>query len=328
MARTRRKIVSGKVYEIIPRISNKLPLIPYQIINLIIKSALARTQRDDKLSLCHYLWMSNHGHLIVVAQDPQQCINFYQELQKKITESLKRLTGLEQLNLWDGSPVVAEILDIEKAIDKIAYIYANPCSANLVDTVTQYPGVSSYYVFDSIENTTECAVTNEVPWIRLNTIERLSTLKPSRKQDKACTNKLIEKSTVKHDLTLEPNTWMRSFGIETAEEVANVNKRIIERIKEKEQAARDKRVLEKKSVLGVNRLLQQAILTPCISKKKERRVFFYSSIKELRISFLAEFREFVSRCNECYQLLKKGVLADWPPGAFRPPAPPLACAIA
>lgn len=328
MPRARRKIVSGKMYEVILRVSDQLPFIPYETINLMIESTIARAQRDDKVTLCHHTWMANHPHLIVVAHDPQQCSNFYQEVQKKITESLKRLLGFESLNLWDGSPAVAQILDVEKAIDKIAYGYANPSAANLVDSIKEYPGVSSYYLFESIDNTLGCKISRETPWLRLNTFTPLNTRTPSRVQDRAYAEALKGKASKRHDLTLEPNAWMRSFGIEDSEEIASINKRIIERIEQKEQEARDIRNLERKSVLGVKKLLKQAILMPCKSKKRERRVFFHSSIKELRLIFLEEYREFVSECARCYALLKRGVHANWPPGAFRPPAPPLASAIA
>ncbi len=121
---------------------------------------------------------------------------------------------------------------------------------------------------------------------------------------------------------------MRSFGITSDAEVAEVNTRIFDAIKRREQEARDKRRLENKTVLGALRLKRIPILSECKSAKRERRIFFHASTKELRFAFLAAFKDFTNQCRRCYELLKRGILGEWPPGAFRPPAGPLASAIA
>ena len=60
VARTRRQIISGRPYELILRVSNKLPFVALELVDLILKSALARAQRDNKVIICHHLWMGNH----------------------------------------------------------------------------------------------------------------------------------------------------------------------------------------------------------------------------------------------------------------------------
>ena len=72
-------------------------------------------------------------------------MKFYGEIQKRITDMLKRLLGLEYLEIWEGEPTVAEILDLEKAIERIAYFYANPAQDKLVDSIEEFPGFSSWY---------------------------------------------------------------------------------------------------------------------------------------------------------------------------------------
>lgn len=320
-------IIAGKPYELIMRVSNKVPFVALETIRILIESSIARAQRDSKVTICHYLWMGNHPHIILVPNDAQQCVNFYQELQKKITESFKRLTGLKSLRLWDGSAVLSEILDIDKAIDKIAYAYANPSAANLVDRIEEYPGLSTYNAFQSIENTLEASSEVEVPWIRLPSIEPLTSLKLSDYEDRQYANKLRELSTKKHPIKVSPNAWMKAFGIHKAEDVATINSLVFDAIRAKEELARDKRINDNKSVLGARLLKRVRILSECKSKEKERRILFHASTKELRRAFLEKYKEFVAVCRSCYRLLKKGILAEWPPGAFRPPAPPLASAI-
>lgn len=128
MPRRRRRIKSKGCYELCFRAREGLPLVAYDLIELIIGSAVSRTQRDDKVTLCHDLWNGSHAHIIVVTKDSSQCTRFYGEIQKRITDSIKRLLGLHYLDLWEGTAMVAEIADEEAAIERIAYLYANKSS--------------------------------------------------------------------------------------------------------------------------------------------------------------------------------------------------------
>ena len=100
MSRRRRMIKSKSCYELCFRAREGLPLVAYKVIRLIIGSAIARTQRDEKVILCHDIWNGSHPHIIVVTRDSEQCTKFYGEVQKRITDSLKRLLDLDYLDLW------------------------------------------------------------------------------------------------------------------------------------------------------------------------------------------------------------------------------------
>ncbi len=80
MPRNRRQIKSNTCYEICFRAKSTLPLVAYRVIALIIQSAIARTQRDDKVILCHHIWNGSHPHIIAVSKDAQQFVNFYSEI--------------------------------------------------------------------------------------------------------------------------------------------------------------------------------------------------------------------------------------------------------
>jgi REP element-mobilizing transposase RayT len=47
-------------------------------------------QRDEKVELNAYFWMSNHPHIIVRVKDTQAATRFYGEIKKQLTEALKR----------------------------------------------------------------------------------------------------------------------------------------------------------------------------------------------------------------------------------------------
>jgi hypothetical protein len=327
MPRTRRYFPSKQFYEVIFRARQGLPLPTLKIIELLILSALARTQRDNKVVICHHMWMGNHAHIGCIPYDVEAFVAFYQELQKKITDSLKQLLGLTHLQIWQGEPVVAIIRDPQAALDKIAYWYANPARANLVDTISDYPGTSSWKDFQQCTSSVDAVVTREVPWIRLLAISKLPSPKLTERQDSFITEKLKTTATKTHTLTLRPNAWMELFGITEPEEVVKWNERVKVALSEKEEAARTLREKDKKSVAGANRLKQQKILREYTPKrsKDERRVVVISSQKELRMEFIATVRRISEICAALYQRWKAGDFSvTWPPGVFRPSSPPIA----
>ena len=92
--------------------------------------------------LCGYVVMGNHLHIIVVCHRDEEAITkFHMELKKKLNETIKALLNEPHLLLWDGQTSVIQILDLGKAIERIAYCYANPANAHLTDTIEKYPGL-------------------------------------------------------------------------------------------------------------------------------------------------------------------------------------------
>lgn len=314
MPRTRRYIQAGRPHELILRVREGLPFRPGPLINTLLEGIIARTQRDHKVTLCHYLWMSNHVHIILIPHCPRSCVNFYQEIQKKITDTFKRLLGKKRLCLWEGDPVLAQILDLDKAIDRVAYLYANPARANIVETIGDYQGASSWNRFSKSGKTTT------VPWVRLPALPKLPTLNLNKRTESDILSELLTEETQYHHLTLKPEALGQVFG--TSKDIKD---RILNKIKEKEQVAALTRKATKKT-LGFNSSRKQMIFSSYYPKKKpgERRIFVLSSDKWLRISFILSLKEFCAKCTHCYELLlKRAKTIDWPTEAFRPYAPPL-----
>ena len=147
--RRKRYIRSGKVYSLTFRVREGLPFVCNKTVNLLIESAVARSQRDNKVSLCHDLWMTNHAHLIAVFYDMNQATKFYMEIKKKVTDYYKKLLGLKKLRLWEEDDSVCEILDLYAAMKQIAYLYSNPATANLVSSIDEYRLVNSWVAFNA-----------------------------------------------------------------------------------------------------------------------------------------------------------------------------------
>lgn len=325
MPRARRRIISGKCYELCFRAKSSLPFVPYKVIAFLLSAILARVQRDFKLTLCHDIWNGSHAHIIIVAKNAEQCVRFYMEVQKKITDALKRLLGIDYLTLWEGRPMVAEIGDLAAAKERIAYLYANPAQDNLVDCIEQFPGYSSWSIFKQCYNSLAAKDTKSFPWVRLPSIRAASSPILSDSEDKALVRLLKMKNKAQfHELIREPNAWMECFGIDSDEEAAKINEDIVEEIQANEAEARKNRADEKKNLMGLSKLCSQPILKEHAPKKRGRKIFIITTIKEIRIRVILEFREFCNLCRNCYEQCIAGkTLVSWPLEAFRPPLPPI-----
>jgi len=267
MSRRRRMIMSNTCYEICFRARSSLPFVAYKVIRLIIGAALARTQRDDKLVICHDLWNGSHVHMIVVAKDCQMFVKFYDEIQKKITDALKRLLGLSYLNIWEGYPMVAEIGTLDDAKDRIAYLYANPGQDNLVESIEQFPGYSSWSDFLGASNKLSSQTVETFPWIRLPSIPKLHSDVLTPSQDRNLVRVITKANKKKHELVRYPNAWMEYYGVESDKEVEEINKQIIELVRAKELKAREDRKLLNRTVMGRDKLCCQQILKRFLSSQ-------------------------------------------------------------
>lgn len=321
MPRRRRYIRSNAPYEICLRAKAGFPFPAWLLMLLLLSSALARTQRDLKVVVCHYIWLNNHLHLILIARDPAQCAKFIMELKKKITDYVKRLTGKNFLNLWEDGSMIAEILDEECVQRRIAYFYTNAGRADLVDSISEYPGLSTWSQFSNAR-TVDSKFTEPIPWVRLPAVHMLPSQALTERQDSFIVNKLRKSSTLKHDLTVEPNAWMKCFGIDDSE-VDEINENIRARVHDEEKEFRAERARTGKTVIGASKLKRRGITWDHVPKKRERRIFVLSSLNELRMQYIDFISELCEHCRELYGMACAGARVDWPPGIFAPRIPPL-----
>lgn len=60
---------------------------------------------------------------------------------------LKRLLGLNSLSIWKGRSTTAIILNLDEAVNRISYFYANPAKDNFESCIERVPGLSSFKGF-------------------------------------------------------------------------------------------------------------------------------------------------------------------------------------
>ena len=318
MGRTIRVVRENTLYEIVPRAREGLPLPPTETTNQLLIGILSRVQRDDKVTLCNFVEMNNHTHQHVIPNDPDKHSKFYMEYQKKVTDTVRKLTRLPRLNLWEDRPSVMRVVQLEDAIKRLIYLFLNPARAGLVTTIDEYPGLTTWEAFKTCEPSVDAKVTLRAYWTPVALLEPLpegNRLSPAN--DRAMAKRVRESGgTQEYELVVQPLAWLRTYGVSDPVQVEAIRQRIIKAVYAEEAAMSKERIEEGRPVLGPERLKQQAYLRPHTPKKKGRRIFLICGDDHVRPQAIASHNEVSRKHRECYQLLKAGLPHEWPPGTF------------
>ena len=321
--RRRRMLRSKKMYDLCFRSLRGLPLPARTLTTLIIESIMGRILCSEAVIVCGYVWMSNHVHMQVFSLDCSALTHFHERLKKRLTDFLKRLLNLSELHLWDNRTTLGEVLDLQAAIDRIVYTYLNPVRAGLVRSIDDYQGCNTWKEFLSVPADVNASVEREVPWILATDIEGLSHENPSLGEEQTLIKsiELQASQRTRNIVRMMPLKWLEAFGIVEPVEIEKIRQRIIAQVRDEEARLAPK--------TAPSRRVEGFVVTDAyLPRKKQRKVFMYSSCRELRWAFLETFRRFINQCNDCYLLMKRGCLeVPWPPACFKPPIPRLCNAI-
>jgi hypothetical protein len=307
------------MYDLCFRSLRGLPLPARSLTKLLIESIMGRLLRTEAIILCGYVWMSNHAHMQVFSLDCEALTHFHERLKKQLTDFLKRLLSLSQLNLWDNRTNIGEVLDLEAAIDRVVYSYLNPVRAGLARSIDEYAGCNTWKEFLSVPADVNASVEKEVPWVLLPDVGPLSQENPSLSEERALVNNIQDKASTRERnvLRIMPLKWLHAFNIVDPIEIEKIRQRIINEVR-----AEEARLALKKDPL---RRIEGFVVTDTyVPRKKSRKIFMYGSSKEVRLEYLETFHDFIRKCRECYRLMKQGYTdVPWPPGCFKPPIPRL-----
>ncbi|MDR2338181.1 MAG: transposase [Deltaproteobacteria bacterium] len=92
--------VQGTCLFITSRVEQDLPFTTCKLINTAIWGILARASTLWDISVCHFLFMSNHFHLIAVVRDPSHVPMFIKQIKQETAAAINRLTGRRQHTIW------------------------------------------------------------------------------------------------------------------------------------------------------------------------------------------------------------------------------------
>lgn len=311
--------LSKRMYELCFRSKQGLPLPARKLTSLLLQSIIARLLRTEQVIVCAFVWMANHPHIQLYSLDGSALRDFHGGLKKRITDFLKRLLALRWLTLWDDNDSMVQILDLEMAVQRMAYTFLNPVRARQSKTVDTYKGLHTWNEFLSAPADVNACIEKQIPWIHATDIDPLSQENPSEREEGEVIQQLMEMTQGRetHTLRIYPFKWLEAFGITTPDEIEAVRRRIVKQVREGEAEFSESEPIAEK--------LEGYIVTDAyIPPPKERRVFAYGSTKEIRGAYIRLFRAFRLECRRCYELLKQGAKnIPWPQECFIPPAPKL-----
>ena len=283
---------------------------------LIIKSCLARAQHLYRVKICHITVEATHVHIILVVDYPADLPAFIRHFKTESAHLLNRLLGRRKRTIWcDGydSPIVLTPL---RALIAITYLYSNPSKDNLEDSIDDYPGFSSWKMFQNGDHK------KVWQWIRRDAVKCLPKDAHSLRGYTAEAKRLVSLPHECHEFTLEPNAWREAFGISDPAEQAQLNSRIVSRLRTLEERYRTKRHQEKRRVLGKARLTTQVFDLFYRPQRSGRRMWCLSEDRKLRLQFIEFFRALMDKARQVAKAWRVGDYSQRYPLGLYPPAMP------
>jgi hypothetical protein len=279
----------------------------------------------NKVTICGFTWMNNHVHILLIIWDSFDATKFYGELQKNLTEYLKRLLGLKNLSLWEGRASVILIGDLAAAVERFIYVYANPAKANLVNSIEEFPGYSTWNIFKNCKPTLGYRHCEKVPFIAQSKVPLAARKDLTSYQEQFVLGKLRSNSSSMQRINVLPNAWLKCFGVVDPEDIECINKQILAGVLAREREYIDRRNSEGSKPVGPNKLRIQPLMQPHTPKKHEKKIFVIARSKDIRIRIIQAVKNICATCERCYLAWRNADFAlRWPPGVFLPPRPPIA----
>lgn len=311
-----------KVYHITNRTKSGLPFVPNKYIELLIGGIISRSQElYTGVEINAILFMGNHYHIILtVWGDPVHLSRFMCYFQSELSGIIHRLTGVSQESLWIGKYKLSELLTADTVMDKMRYLYLNPVSANLVESIKDWEGFSSWHEFMG-------GAERSFRWVSDSQLERLPKRDFTKEQiSQLCTQVELSERGYR-TFKVNPFSWKKLFK-ETKDKSDNdLKDELISAIKSDEDSLKKIRESENKSVLGANKLRYQSIYRYYKSRKFGKTPSSLSNCMFATKQFKKTYRDFKEKCKIIYERWKVGrCKLELPPGAFYPPLTPRATA--
>jgi REP element-mobilizing transposase RayT len=297
----RRKLFqTGNVYELCTRLQYGLPLTAHPSAKALITGMLARAQRYYPVTISHFIFMANHFHMIIVAQNPEDVANFMEYFKGQSSRMLNILFGLSGKSWADryDSPCV---LDVGKLLDRLEYLYTNPQKAGLIDTIDHYPHVSSWEQVRSGVLLTSSEETKQ-------SIRSLNEMVRAAKR-KFIQYPVLPNQSQNEVLTIDAAAAFRALGVEEEGEIQDYLGEVVSRVRAKEKEYTRERQLEGRAVFGKRALIDASPLKPHKPKKSQPRMLCLGSCRAERARYISWYKDWSMVCREVYESWSKSSLS-------------------
>jgi hypothetical protein len=118
---------------------------------------------------------------------------------------------------------------------------------------------------------------------------------------------------------------MEAFKITDPAQQQRINARLLDRISHLEQRAVTRRLKERKSLIGRDRLIAQPLSLSYRPKRSGKRMWCLADKRSLRISFIKFFKKLMATARSVRERWRQGETSvRYPPGLFPPSMPKLA----
>ena len=314
---------SGSVLFVTFAVEEGLLLLSNPLCLAIIRSCLAAAQKLYPVRICHLLVEATHVHLIVVVRNPDDVPAFLGHFKTESAHALNTILGRRKRTVWCAGYDSPTVLTMTKTISVLGYIYSNPAKDNLVSTVDEYPGFSTWKMFLTGRFTKL--------WKRLRR-PQYRALTPDSHNLSGYTReaeRLLSESDEIEPFTLEPNAWLEAFGVTDRAEQERINARVIQLVRYLEVRAERKRQRQHKRVIGRERLMRQELDVTYRPDRKGRRMWCLSDQRASRIEYIRFLKKLKQEARRVLALWRMGdTSAKYPPGLYPPSMPKLANVIA
>ncbi|MEN0016643.1 MAG: transposase [Bacteroidota bacterium] len=310
-------------YFISSRCLEGLPFICRAFMNLILKSILARSLKLFDITLCDFIFMQNHFHLLLVINNPEHADAFIGHLKTETAHAINKMRGKKAGNFWQDCYDSPVILDLEKLKEQIVYLYTNPQKAGLVDDIAEYPGCSSWSM--------RCSEQQHQTVLHLprRAMHKLAQGVLSRAQERHYIKRLQDYAYSDTErLSIDPRAAFEAV-VALSGNPGNISyqqffEQCQQEIQQRQLELARQRVDDNKKAIGARGLAKQSFFKAYIPKKHgSKRMLCLSKHKHLRQRYIALYKALKELARKGYRRLKAGdysreALEDFPPGLYLP----------
>ena len=324
MGHQRRYYKHGDTCLVTNRLAQGLPFVPNAYINALIYGAVARAcSRNPGIIVCAFEFLQNHYHFVIhIASDGREMASWLHDLDDELAKIVKTLLGKRNLKVWAQRPHVAVLGDAAAVIKQIAYTFLNSVEAGFVVRGADWVGVNSFHFLS-------LPVAEGHKWVRTSKLSRLPNKEFTEREIKRLHSRWTNQPGKVFTLNVKPYIWRKRFS-DTRNLTDEQVKEIIldEVVRGEAQCFRDRK-RNGTSSAELGKLACQNPHKHYVPTKRGRRVYCICTDLELRQQFIALYKAFCETCIAVWQAWKRGEFnVKYPPGAFLPPQPPLASAVA
>ncbi len=314
---------NGSVLFVTYGVEEGLLLLSNPLCRAIIESCLAAAQKLYPVSICHLLVEATHIHLVVVVRNPEDLPAFLGHFKTESAHMLNGLLGRKKRTIWCSGYDSPKVLTMNKTVAVLAYIYSNPAKDNLVKTIDEYPGFSTWEMFQTGQ------VKKNWKRLRRPQFKRLAPDSHNLSGYTRVAERILGESDEIEPFVLEPNAWLEAFKITVPAEQERINARLVKLIRYLELRAERKRQRQHKRVIGRERLIKQRFDLFYRPDRKGKKMWCLSDERGLRVEYIRFLKQLRQEARRVLALWRAGdTSVRYPPGLYPPSMPRLANVIA